>query len=141
MQNCFFFISKITFQISSNRLFHFGADKSVRMMGRHIPVYMYYYTFKNSFALAEIFAGKMSDLLGVAHGDDVFLLYSAKPALHDLRDGEKSMQTHLLDMYESYTATGYVRHDKNGMSRAFVIYLKFLKDSNFQGCTTNESSR
>lgn len=87
-------------------MFHIGADKSVRMMGKHIPVYMYYYTYKNSYALAEIFSGKVSDLLGVSHGDDVLLVYSAEPALHDLPEGEKSMQTYLLDMYESYTATG-----------------------------------
>ncbi len=96
------------FQISSDRLFHIGADRTVRLTGKYTPVYMYYYTYKNSYALAEIFSGKISELLGVAHGDDVLLVYSAEPALHDLPEGEQLMQTYLLDMYESYSATGYV---------------------------------
>lgn len=73
-----------------------------------MTVYMYYYTFKNSYAIAELFAGKKSDLLGVSHGDDVLLLVSLEPALHDLPEGERMMQQNLLNMYESYATTGYV---------------------------------
>lgn len=89
------------------------------MVGKHIPVYMYYYTYKNSYAFAEVLSGQTSDLLGVSHGDDVLLVYSAEPVLHDLTEGEKLMQMYLLDMYESFTATGYVKHDWNRMCKDF----------------------
>lgn len=97
---------KHLFQITSDRLFHVGTDRTVRLVGKHIAVYMYYYTYRNHYGLAELLAAQTSDLIGVSHGDDVLLLYSVEPLFVNLTDGEKLMQTQLLDMYESYTATG-----------------------------------
>lgn len=57
--------------------------------------------------VGEIFAGKSSDLLGVAHGDDVLLLYLVPAAKNQqLTETETLMQSKLLDLYESYANTG-----------------------------------
>lgn len=70
-----------------------------------MAVYVYYYAFKLKSGIGEIFAGKESKLLGVAHGDDVLLVYDIKDA-HILTEDEKTMQGHLLDLYVSFANTG-----------------------------------
>jgi len=68
--------------------------------------------------VGELLAGKVSDLIGVSHGDDILLVYSLDPLLHKLSEGEKAMQTHLLDMYESFTATGTPTFKSVDLARA-----------------------
>lgn len=70
-----------------------------------MPTYVYYYSSKLKLGVGEIFAGKSSDLLGVAHGDDVLLLYLVQVAKTQLTDTETLMQSKLLDLYESYANT------------------------------------
>uniref|UniRef100_A0A336MMA8 Carboxylic ester hydrolase n=1 Tax=Culicoides sonorensis TaxID=179676 RepID=A0A336MMA8_CULSO len=104
--------------IASNRLFHIGCDESVRIQGKYMPVYMYYYTYKLSFGIAELFAGKRDELLGVSHGDDVLLAVSVDPAAHDMPEGELKMQAALLDLYESYAKTSVPKLGKFTLVRS-----------------------
>jgi carboxylesterase type B len=92
--------------ISTDRFFHLGCDKSVKLQGKQMPVYVYYYNYKLSHGVGEYMAGKTSDLLGVSHGDDVLLLYFVKETEHELTEGEKQMQEKLLDLYVSFAKTG-----------------------------------
>lgn len=97
----------LTNQICTDRLFHVGLDRAAKLQGKEIPTYVYYYNSKLKLGVGEILAGKSSDLLGVAHGDDVLLLYLVPVAKNQqLTETETLMQSKLLDLYESYANTG-----------------------------------
>uniref|UniRef100_A0A336LYR5 Carboxylic ester hydrolase n=1 Tax=Culicoides sonorensis TaxID=179676 RepID=A0A336LYR5_CULSO len=89
--------------IFTDRFFHFGLDRAVKLQGKKMPTYVYYYSYKLSLGVGEIFSGKTSDLLGVAHGDDVLLLYYIQLANTELTENETLMQSKLLDMYVDFS--------------------------------------
>ncbi|XP_063701833.1 venom carboxylesterase-6-like [Culicoides brevitarsis] len=92
--------------ICTDRLFHVGMDHSAKLQGKVHPTYVYYYNSKLKYGFGELLAGKHSDLLGVAHGDDVLLLFFVEDCKIELSPKEIAMQEKLLDLYESYAKTG-----------------------------------
>ncbi|XP_063701610.1 venom carboxylesterase-6-like [Culicoides brevitarsis] len=92
--------------ISTDRNYHIGADETVKIQGKYMPMYMYYFTFKYSYGIAELFAGKRSPLLGVGHGDDALLVVYVPPTKHEMTQDELKMQGMLLDMYENFAYNG-----------------------------------
>ncbi|XP_055531052.1 carboxylic ester hydrolase-like [Wyeomyia smithii] len=60
--------------IISNRFYFAGIVASVKLMQPHIPVYLYYDTYKTKHALGEVL-GKTTKNYGCAHGEDVTLIF------------------------------------------------------------------
>lgn len=81
-------------------------DRATKLQGKLSPTYAYFYKSKLKLGVGELFAGTQSDLLGVAHGDDVLLLFLVQACKTELSDKEKAIQSKLLDLYESYAKTG-----------------------------------
>lgn len=94
-------------QIISDRLYKHGLAKSVKLQGIISPTYFYHFRYKTKYGDGEDMSGK-DENLGVAHGEDVYLLYSTEDLRDEVRPysiDEKRMQSLLLDLYVTFGKT------------------------------------
>lgn len=78
----------------------------MKLQGIISPTYFYHFRFKTEYGDGEDKSGK-DENLGVAHGEDVYLLYSNEMRNEDrpYNFDEKRMQTLLLDLYYTFGTT------------------------------------
>lgn len=72
----------------------------MKLQGIISPVYFYHFRYKTLFGDGEDMSGK-SENLGVAHGEDIYLLYCPEDIRGDVRPytvDEKRMMNLLLNM-------------------------------------------
>lgn len=92
----------VIFQIISDRLYHYGISKAVQLQSTISPTYFYFFQFKSQFALGEMMSGGRTDL-GVAHGEDVFLVFPvAERQKIPFNDEETYMEFKLMEMYNKF---------------------------------------
>lgn len=92
----------------SDRLYKYGLSQAVRIQGSISPAYFYHFRFKTVFGDGEDMS-RNDKGFGVAHGEDVYLLYSTEDLRGDIRPytiDEKLMIEMLLDMYYTFSRTG-----------------------------------
>ncbi|XP_050094035.1 uncharacterized protein LOC126576773 [Anopheles aquasalis] len=91
--------------ILSNRLFFAGVTKTAKLLQPHIPVYFYYFNFKADYGLGEMVSGLAGVRnLGVAHGEDTFLLYpSSMRDEHPYSTTELKVVSNLVTMYDTFS--------------------------------------
>nr|AJP62564.1 carboxylesterase [Oxya chinensis] len=70
-------VSKLS-EMYSDGLFIWNADEAVRNYKDTAPVYYYLLSYKGKYRMSKVFGGGDLDL-GVAHGDDLFYLFSDNP--------------------------------------------------------------
>ncbi|XP_058055240.1 venom carboxylesterase-6-like [Anopheles bellator] len=86
----------------SNRLFFAGVTEMVKLMQRHISVYLYFDQYKAVYGLGEAMSGSNANL-GIAHGEDLLLILPSS-----IRNGmpytgeEMEMVSKFVDLYESF---------------------------------------
>ena len=86
-------------QMVSDRLYHYGISKAVQLQSTISPTYFYFFQFKSQFALGEMLSGGRTDL-GIAHGEDVFLVFPvAERQKIPFNDEETSLEFKLMEMY------------------------------------------
>ncbi|ETN60432.1 carboxylesterase, beta esterase [Anopheles darlingi] len=91
--------------ILSNRLFFQGVTKTAKLLQPHIPVYFYYFNFKAVYGLGELVSGLAGERnLGVAHGEDTFLLYpSSMRDEHPYSATELKVVSNLVTLYDTFS--------------------------------------
>jgi carboxylesterase type B len=84
----------------TDRLYLSGIGESARLHQAAAPVYFYYYTYKS------LSKEHQKECLGIGHGEDMLLYKNRKfPYTSD----EETIIESMLDMYESFSSTGYVK--------------------------------
>lgn len=81
----------------SDRMYNYGLSKAVQIQSLIHPTYFYFYQFKSVYALGEMMSGGRTDL-GVAHGDDVFIIFPLAGRI-PLNAEEEEMSSNLIHMY------------------------------------------
>uniref|UniRef100_A0A182PB60 carboxylesterase n=1 Tax=Anopheles epiroticus TaxID=199890 RepID=A0A182PB60_9DIPT len=91
-------------RIVSNRLYFTGVTESAKLMHPFTNVYVYYDTYKSKYGVGEALSHHDEPgLLGVAHGDDVLLIFPS--VLRDevpFTDEEMQVVDRFVAMYESF---------------------------------------
>lgn len=87
----------------SNRLYFAGVICSAQLMQTYIPVYIYYDMYKTKHCIGEALS-KSTKNYGVAHGEDVLLIYttSRRDAI-PYTEEETVMAGRFVDMYERFS--------------------------------------
>ncbi|XP_014223177.1 venom carboxylesterase-6-like [Trichogramma pretiosum] len=93
-------------QMVGDRLFVVDGEKAARMQARvnKSPVHFYYYTYRASASLSDLFTGTTEDL-GVSHADDAFL-FVENPFMKPTTEDDLAMKDDLLHVLESYASNG-----------------------------------
>jgi len=94
--------------IISDRLYKYGLSQAMRLQGSITPAFFYHFRFKTVYGDGEDMS-QNDEGFGVAHGEDVYLLYSTEDLRGSVRPytfDEKRMIKLLLDMYLSFSKTG-----------------------------------
>ena len=78
-------------------MYNYGLSKSVQVQSKIAPTYFNFYQFKSLYALGEMMSGGRTDL-GVAHGDDVFIIFPLAGRI-PLNADEEEMSSNLIQMY------------------------------------------
>lgn len=105
-------LTKETFKqfvdIISDRLYKHGLAKAIKIQGQFASTFFYHFNFKTVYGDGEDMSQK-NENLGVAHGEDVYLLYSTEDIRGSIRpytENERKMIELLLDMYLTFSKTG-----------------------------------
>ncbi|XP_058055237.1 carboxylic ester hydrolase-like [Anopheles bellator] len=92
-------------RLISNRLYFVGFTETAKLMQRHTPVYLYVDHYKAKYGVGEALSHR--DDLGVAHGDDVLLIFpSVLRHLVPYTDEELEVVDRFVGMYETFAKGG-----------------------------------
>ncbi|CAO1363125.1 unnamed protein product [Diamesa serratosioi] len=61
--------------IVSDRLYNYGAIKAINLQSQISPTFFYHFQYKSLFGLGEMLSEQKAVNLGVAHGEDVLLIF------------------------------------------------------------------
>lgn len=97
----------------TDRLFKHNAFKSLKLQANHSPAYFYHFLYKTLFTMVPnenlgrftSFISKMTCLRkfsGVAHGEDVFLIFKRQDRTEPFTDGEAKVSKNLLNLYYNF---------------------------------------
>lgn len=103
----------------TDRLFKHGAFKSLKLQAGHSTAYFYHFLYKTLFTMVpNENLGRLSDILinfdltetysGVAHGEDVFLIYKRNDRTEPFTDGEVKVSKNLLSLYFNFANSNEV---------------------------------
>ncbi|CAO1367208.1 unnamed protein product [Diamesa serratosioi] len=96
-------ISKKTFfqlrNMMSDRLFNYDFIKAIQLQSEVSPTYYYHFQYKSLSGIGEAMSGS-SDKLGIAHGEDNFLIFDTKT--RDLSEEELTMSKNLIDLFSTF---------------------------------------
>lgn len=98
-------------KIITDRLYAVGIQKSVKLqsVNANTPTYFYYFKFNSVYGVENAFVPDVDHDLGVAHGDDVLLIYEVDfRSIVPYTSEELKMQKLLIDMYFNYATNGFV---------------------------------
>ncbi|XP_065087904.1 venom carboxylesterase-6-like [Ochlerotatus camptorhynchus] len=112
--------------IMSNRLYFAGVIRSAQLMQAYIPVYIYYDMYKTKYGVGELLS-KSTKNYGVAHGEDIFLIYttSRREAI-PYTEEETLMAGRFVDMYEQFSRESVAKfgdHEIPRMNRKDMVHF------------------
>ena len=81
----------------SDRIYNYGISKALQLQSKIAPTHFYLYQFKAEYALGEMMSGGRTEL-GVAHGDDVLIIFPLD-GRSPLNADEEEMTSKLIKMY------------------------------------------
>lgn len=97
----------------TERYFATDHQRVLKLYAQHVkaPSYFYQYDFGAEHGFENLMPNITEDL-GVAHGDDILLIYSTAFRVGPLKlnSNEIIMQQKLLDLYESFMANEYINY-------------------------------
>lgn len=102
----------------TDRLYHYGAVNAARLQSKFAQTYFYYYRFVTDSGIApelnevgqqenNFNRTKLSEYLGVSHGDDVFLIFfnlGSRGTNINFSADEKRMGFQLMNLYQNFAS-------------------------------------
>ena len=101
--NCSIVIKLIFFQIVSDRLYNYGAIKALNLQSQISQTFFYHFQYKSLYGVGEMLSYQNAVNLGVAHGEDVLLVFKVgeRKAL-PYSEEEQLMIKSLIDLYFNF---------------------------------------